>query len=252
MAVRLRKLRQRFGISAPRVAVHAELPWYWRWLGIPVLIASAAAAAAAWIYHAERSGPGIGARQLEQALERARTELEAKQAELDKVRSVADAAGSRIAIERAAEQKLAEQVRALEQENGRMREDMAIFEKMLSTDWRTAPPLSIYRFKVEPDLLPGEYRYRLLLLASAAGRDQDFQGRLELVVSLTANGKSAIMVFPKQGDAGASAFRLAFKRFQRVEGTFRVDPKSKVDSVQVRVYQNGISQPRAAQSVNLG
>ena len=133
-----------------------------------------------------------------------------------------------------------------------MREDLAIFEKMLSTDWRTAPPLSIYRFKVEPDILPGEYRYHLLLLASGAGRDKEFHGRLELVVSLTANGKSAIMIFPKQGDASAGAFHLTFKRFQRVDGTFHVDPNSKVNSVQVRVYENGINHPRAAQSVNLG
>lgn len=254
MGFRLRRLQRRFGISARRVAVRATLPWYWRWLGILVLIvgAAAAAAGAAWVYYAERSGPRFDARQLEQALEQARAELGATQAELGKAKSIANAAGSRIAIERTAEQKLAEQVRGLERENGRMREDMAIFEKMLSTDWRTAPPLSIYRFKVEPDLLPGEYRYQVLLLASAAGGDRDFTGRLELVVSLTANGKSAIMVFPKQGDAGGSAFRLGFKRFHRVEGAFRVNPSSKVESVQVRVYETGINQPRAVQSVNLG
>jgi hypothetical protein len=248
------KLRQRFGIRARKVAVRAELAWYWRWLGILLLLACAAAAAAvaAWLYDANHRVPGVDRRQLAQGLEQARSELDAKQAELDRVRSVADAAGSRIAIERTAEQKLAEQVRTLDQENGSMREELAIFEKMLSTDWRTAPPLSIYRFKVEPDILPGEYRYHLLLLASGAGRDKDFQGRLELVVSLTGSGKSVIMVFPKQGDASAPAFRLTFKRFQRVDGTFRVDPKSKVKSVQVRVYENGINQPRAAQSVNLG
>ena len=41
---------------------------------------------------------------------------------------------------------------------------------------------------MEPDVLPGEYRYRLLLLASGARRDRDFQGRLELAVSLTEAG----------------------------------------------------------------
>ena len=49
------------------------------------------------------------------------------------------------------------------------------------------------------------------------------------------------MSFPEQADAGAAAFRLAFKYFRRVEGTFRVSPKAKVESVQVRVYETGSS-----------
>lgn len=250
MAVKLRKLRQRFGITARKVAVRTEVAWYWRWLGVLLLLACAAALAV-WIYDAGRHLPGADRHDTKDELAQARAELEAEHTELERLRSIADAAGSRIAIERTAEQKLAEQVRTLEQENGRMREELAIFEKMLSTDWRTAPPLTIYRFKVEPDMLPGEYRYRLLL-ASAAGRDKDFQGHLELVVSLTVDGKSAIMTFPKQGEASAPSFRLVFKRFQRVEGTFRVDSKSKVDSVQVRIYEHGFGQPRATQSVTLG
>jgi len=62
------------------------------------------------------------------------------------------------------QQKLAQQIRTLEQENARVREELATFESMLSSEARTANALSIYRFKVEPDVLPGEYRYRLLLL----------------------------------------------------------------------------------------
>ena len=48
-----------------------------------------------------------------------------------------------------------------------------------------------------------------------------------------------MMTFPEQADAAGSAFRLAFKHFQRVEGIFRVNPKARVDSVQVRVYETG-------------
>jgi hypothetical protein len=60
-----------------------------------------------------------------------------------------------------------------------------------------------------------------------------------------------MMSFPEPGDAGAAAFKLAFKYFRRVEGTFRVSPKAKVESVQVRVYETGSSQPRATHSVTL-
>jgi hypothetical protein len=44
---------------------------------------------------------------------------------------------------------------------------------------------------------------------------------------------------------------LAFKYFRRVEGSFRVNPKARVESVQVRVYEAGSNQPRATHTVTL-
>src|SRR5204863_6210032 len=146
--------------------------------------------------------------------------------------------------ERTAEQKLAQQIRALEQENARVREELATFESMLSSDARAAAALSIYRFKVEPDVLPGEYRYRLLLLTPTDRRGRDFNGRLELVVSMQEGGQNAMMSFPEPGDAAAASFRLSSKYFRRVEGTFRVNPKARAESVQVRLYEQGTNQPR--------
>jgi hypothetical protein len=122
---------------------------------------------------------------------------------------------------------------------------------MLSSEARSGTAPAIYRFKVEPDVLPGEYRYRLLLVTPTSRRDRDFNGRLELVVSLQEGGQNAMMSFPEQADAGAAAFRLSFKYFRRVEGTFRVNPRAKVESVQVRVYETGSSQPRAIHTVAL-
>jgi len=249
-ADRFWKLRQRFGIAAPRVAVRTHIPWYWRWIGIAVLL-GVSAASAAWIYDAGRRFAGFDRTETETELTRARAELDTARGELERLRAVANAADSRVSIERTAQQSLAQQIRALEQENARIREELATLESMLSSDARSVSALSIYRFKVEPDLLPGEYRYRLLLLTPSARRDRDFQGRLELVVSLTEDGRSAMMSFPEQADAGAGAFRLAFKYFRRIEGTFRVNPKAKVESVQVRVYETGSAQPRATQTVAL-
>jgi hypothetical protein len=132
-----------------------------------------------------------------------------------------------------------------------VREELATFESMLSSDARATATLSIYRFKVEPDVLPGEYRYRLLLLTPTDRRGRDFNGRLELVVSMQEGGQNAMMSFPEPGDAAAASFRLSFKYFRRVEGTFRVNPKARVESVQVRVYESGSNQPRVTQTVSL-
>jgi hypothetical protein len=45
---------------------------------------------------------------------------------------------------------------------------------------------------------------------------------------------------------------LSFKHFQRVDGIFRVSPKAKVGSVQLRVYETGSAEPKVTQSVTLG
>ena len=247
---RWKVIRQRFGIAAPRVEVQTQIPWYWRWAGIAVLL-GVAAAAASWIYDAGRRYAGFDRREVLQELESVRVELDAARSELSRLRAIANAADSRVSIERTAQQKLAQQVRALEQENARVREELAMVEHMLTSEERHTQTLAIYQFKVEPDVLPGEYRYRLLLLTPTDRRGRDFSGRLELVVNMQEGGRNAMMSFPEPGDAAAAAFRLAFKYFRRVEGTFRVNPKAKVESVQVRVYETGSNQPRATHAVTL-
>jgi hypothetical protein len=251
MAGRLWKLRQRFGIAAPKVAVRTLVPWYLRWLGVAVLLAFSAALAV-WMYDAGRRFAGFDRGEVEQELAGARRELDTLRAELERLRVVANASEAKLSIERTAQQTLAQQMRGLEQQNARLREDLAIFESMLSSDAAQAAPLSILRFKVEPDVIPGEYRYRVLLLAAGARRGREFQGRLELVVNLTEAGRSAIIIVPGPAEAASAAFRLNFKYFQRVEGSFRVDPKARVGSVQVRVYENGAREAKVMQSVTLG
>lgn len=247
---RLTRWRRRFGIAAPRVSVRSEVAWYLRWTGLIVVLACSAVLAA-WMYDAGRRFAGFDRSEVEQELGNARRDLAETRAELDRLRAVANAADSRLAIERTAQLKLAQQIRGLEQETARLREELAIFESMLSAESRAANPLSINRFSVVPDVLPGEYRYRLLLLlAPGSRRDRDFQGRLELVVTLSEGDKSAMMTFPETGDPSAAAFRLAFRHFHRVEGIFRVDPKAKVESVQVRVYEGDSDQIKAAQTAS--
>jgi len=254
MAGRFWKWRQRFGIAAPKVSVRTHVPWYLRWLGLAVMLAFSAALAA-WIYDAGRRFAGFDRSEVEQELTAVRSELGKLRDDLERLRAVANSADSKVSIERTAQQKLAQQIKGMEQENARLREELAIFESMLSSETASAAPLSILRFKVEPEVLPGEFRYRVLLLASGPRRGREFQGRLELVVSLTEDGRSAMITLPGPGKSEASAgsaFRLTFKHFQRVEGIFRVNPKGKVASVQVRVYEAGSGEPKATQSVTLG
>src|SRR3954466_2905747 len=251
MASRFWKLRQRFGIAARHVAIRSQIPWYWRWVGVAVMV-GISAASAAWIYDAGRRFAGFDRSEVQEELGRVKRSLDDTRSELERLTVIANAADSRVSIERTAQQNLAKQIRTLEQENERLKEELATFESMLSSEARSGNGVSVYRFKVDPDVLPGEYRYRLLLLTPSSRREREFHGRLELVVNLTEGGRSAMMSFPEQADAGAAAFKLGFKYFPRVEGTFRISPKAKVETVQVRVYEVGATQPRATHSVTLG
>ena len=251
MAGGLKKLRQRFGISAPRVAVRTHVPWYLRWLLLAVLL-SFSVALAAWMYDAGRRFAGFDRGEVQDELAGMRRELESTRGELAKLRAMANAADSKMSIERSAQVQLARQIRSLEQDNARLREDLAIFENMLSVDTRSVQALNIQRFKVEPDGLPGEYRYRMLLLTGNRRDRGDFQGRLELLVGVQQEGRNAIILIPDRAAADGPPFKLAFRNFFRVEGTFRVDPKAKVGTVQVRIFEIGTAQAKATQSVTLG
>lgn len=237
--------RTRFGISAPKMAVTMHVAWYWRWLGL-VLIASVSLAVAAWIFNAGLRFAGFDRREVEQELKKLSETTKGLEEELVRLRGIANASESRLKIEQAAQSQLVAQAKALEAENARLKEDLGFFENLVPTGER----LSIHRLKIERDALPGEYRYRLLILQGGK-RDRPFQGSLQLLVSVQQGNRNDMMVFPGEKEPGAAGFRLNFRYFFRAEGTFRVPPAASVRSVQVRVLENGVEQARATQSVNL-
>lgn len=247
----LKRLRKRFGISAPRVAVRTHVPWYVRWFALAVLLAFSVALAA-WMYDAGRRFAGFDRSEVEDELTTLRQDMAKARGELRRLQAIADATESRLSIERTAQTKLGEQIRTLEQENARLREDLAIFENMLSADARSAQPLAVQRFRVEADALPGEYVYKMVLMAGARRERGEFQGRLELVVSLQDGGRNAMISLPDRNEADSPAYKLSFKHFQRVEGRFRISPTAKIASVQARVFEGGATQAKVTQNATLG
>ena len=241
----LKRLRTRFGISAPKMAVRMHVAWYWRWLGL-MLFASVSLAVAAWIFNAGLRFAGFDRSEVEQELQKLSQATSGLEEELVRLRGIAHASESRLKIEQAAQSQLMAQAKALEEENARLREDLAFFENLLPTGEK----LSVHRLKVERDALPGEYRYRLLILQGGK-RDKPFQGSLQLVVSVQHGNRNDMMVFPGEKEPAGAGFRLNFRYFYRAEGTFRVPPAAKVRAVQVRVLESGSDQVRATQSVNL-
>jgi len=242
MARLFKRIRARFGISAPKVTVRTHVGWYWRWLGIIVALALFVGAAA-WLYDAGRRFAGFDRRETEEELSRLRASVARLEKETGRLRAIADASESRLKIEQAAQAQLEVQAKALEAQNTRLKEDLAFFENLTPSTSK----LSIHRFRVDPDVLPGEYRYRLLVLRGGR-RAREFRGSLQLVISLQPEGRNATISIPDQASAHDVGYSLRFKYFQLVEGTFRVPASAKLISVQARVLEEGTIQARANQN----
>jgi hypothetical protein len=242
MPFSLRALRHRWGIAAPRMTVRTHVAWYWHALGL-VAILSISITLALWMYDAGRRFAGFDATAASEELATLHGRIVQLEEEARQLRSVE----SRVQIEKTAQEQLVKQLKTVEAENARLREDLAFFENLAAG--RAEDKLAVSRFKVESDAVPGEYRYRVLV--TQGGKDREFLGRLQLVVSVRQAGRDVTLVIPDEKAQESAAYRVQFRRFFSTEGTFKVDPAATVRSVQVRVFEQGIGQPRATQSFNL-
>src|SRR3972149_753566 len=200
----LRRLRNRFGIAAPRLAVNPHVPWYWRALRI-VAVLSISGALALWMYDAGRRFAGFDRSLVVDELTFLRARVAELEAELPKLRAVGDSGDARLKIEQGAKRDLARQMKQLEADNARLKEDIAFFEN-LSTRDQTDERGQVARFKVEPGVLPGEYRYRVLVMQGGP-RPRGFSGRLQFIINLQRGGKDVILVIPDEAPEPGSAYQ---------------------------------------------
>lgn len=248
LALTLRRLRGRFGISAPKVAVRTHVPWHWRAL-VAIVVLAAALALAGWIYDAGRRFAGFDRSVTEQEIGSLREQAARMEAEVARLRSVASASESRLQIERTALQQLTDQARVLEGENARLKEELAVFENLARGDDNKGGGLTISRLHVEPDAVAGQYRYRLLVAQQGAQNGREFKGRLQVVVALRQGSDGTILVIPGMNDPEAAKYVVSFRSFRRLEGIFRIPGGAAVTSVEVRLLQEGSI--KAAQRVSL-
>jgi hypothetical protein len=172
------------------------------------------------------------------------------QAELHRLRTATVTSDSRIQIEKSAQGQLANQLKVVEAENAKLKEELTFFETLVPGGKEDR--LTIHSLRVEPNGTAGEYKYRMLLFAGSGRRSPDFTGTLQLVLNVQNSDRSDLVItLPDVRTAPDSSYKLRFRRMQRVEGVFRVDPTAKVREVQVRVLETGATQPNATQTFTL-
>ncbi len=244
----LKSLKYRVGINAPRVAVRAHMPWHTRWIIFGCI--GAAVAGASWAtYHFGREFTGFRKSEIESEMKRLHDATAKQAAEIADIRQKLAASESQRQIEAVTYVDLAKQVKGLSTENATLKDDLAFFQSLLPTAARD-DTIALGRLKVEPDMLPGEFKYRLLVVQGGQ-RPADFQGHVQLVVSALQGSEKVVLALPPAADGKTREYQLNFKSFQRVEGTFKIAPGAVVKSVQVRVYQIGASAPKLTQTINI-
>ncbi|MEY2894070.1 MAG: hypothetical protein RJA98_3978 [Pseudomonadota bacterium] len=221
--MRWKLLRRRFTISAPRMIVRSHLPWPLRWVVVALMLGFSAALAL-WAFELGKSLAGLD-RDAKAELAQLRQEVSALRGEREKAITVANTAESLLKSERAAQEKLAQQVKAAESENLSLKADLGFFERLLPAG--ATQGVSIRALQAEPQD-PGHLRFQLLVMQP--GKTQpDFTGRYDVTLSGTLDGKPWTLAAP----GGAQALQL--KQYLRLEGLVEHPPQAVIKTIQARV-----------------
>jgi len=235
--MRFKLLRRRLTISAPRMSVRSAMPWPIRW-ALAAVVLGFCAAIGLWAFELGKDIAGVDTGAKEE-LVRLRGEVEHLREERDKAQSILNTSGSLITAERAAQERLAAQIRTLEAENRSLREDLGFFEKLIPAGG--AEGVAIRGLQAE--VLSGTQLKWQVLVIQPVKNAPEFQGRLEVSLSGTIDGRPWLMPLP------GGALPLQFRQYRRLEGMVNLPERAVVKNVSAKVLDGTAT--RAVQSVAL-
>lgn len=221
--MRWKLMRRRLSISAPRMIVRSHLPWPLRWAALAVVLGFSAAIAM-WAFEFGKDIAGLD-RNASAELARLRAEVAQLHAERERTMSIASTADSLLKAERAAQERLTQQLKQIEAENLALKANLGFFERLLPTG--ASAGLSIRGLQVE-SRTPGQLRYQLLVMQPGKS-PPEFRGRYEITLVGTLEGKPWSYT-PPDGTKP-----LQMKQYLRVEGMIDHPSEAVVESLQVRV-----------------
>ncbi len=243
--MRLRLLRRRLTISAPRMAVRSALPWPFRW-AVLAIVFGFCAAIGLWAFEFGKDIAGLdgGAKdevlKLRAEMAVVRTDLAKTKDERDKAQLIANTAGTLVTTEKAAQERLMAQNRQLEADIRSMRDDLGFFERLIPTS--TGAEGVVIR-GLQADVQNGRQVRWQVLVIQPQKNPGEFAGMLELSFSGTQNGRpwSASLVEGPQA--------IKFRQYGRIEGIFELPAQTLLKGVSAKILQGSVT--RATQSVKL-
>jgi hypothetical protein len=223
--MRLRLLRRRLTVAAPRMAIRSALPWPFRWALVAVVLGFCGAIAL-WTFELGKGLAGLEAVSKEEIV-RMRAEIVRLTEEREQAISQANGAQTLLVAEKAAQEKLAQTVKQVEAENRVLHEDLGFFEKLIPTN-RTE---TIAIRGVQAERVSGtQLKWQVLLIQSVKNAPV-FRGIMDIQLSGTLGGKAWNLVAPGYPQA------LELKQYRRVEGVVDVPEAVFVKNLSIKVTQ---------------
>lgn len=235
--MRWKLIRRRLSVAAPRVMVRSHLPWPLRW-AVAAVVFGFSAALALWAFEFGKDIAGLD-REAKEELQRLRQDVTQLREVARRAQAVADTAESLLKTERAAQERLAGEVRQLEAERQQLRADLGFFENLMPTNGEGVQLRGLQAHSSAP----GRLRFQMLVL-QAGKITSEFQGRYELVATGTQAGKPWSQPLP------GGPRQIQFRQYARVEGDFEHPGDAVVKSIQARVVDKD-GAVRATQSAKL-
>ncbi len=226
--MRLRLLRRRLTVSAPRMAVRSALPWPVRWL-VGAVVLGFSGAMALWAFEFGKEIAGLD-RNAKQELEQLRSEVQTLRTDLGRAQSISNTSESLLTAEKSAQEQLLLQIRQLETDNQALRSDLGFFERLIPGSGSDA--LSIRGLQVER-VGEGQLKWQVLLI-QALKNAPDFKGTLELSFVGTLEGK------PWSLSPAPVAQPVLIKSYLRQEGVVDVPAQAVVKTVTAKILQGGV------------
>jgi transposase-like protein len=241
-------LRRRFGVAAPQLRVRTQ--WSWKVKGT---IAAVLLGAFGWLYYsgfdAGRIVAGFNVGKIEEERNKMSTELAQLRGENEQLKKARIDLANAAQIAQGTTDVLTKQLKDLQDENTRLKEETSFFEKLLGKNVAGKNGLAIQRLQAEREAAD-LYRFRALVVQGTA--DNPFKGKMHITAQLVgANDKRITINLPEEQTELQNALNLDFKAYQRVEGVFKVPANAQLKALNVRIVQPGSKEPKAQQSLQL-
>ncbi len=196
------------------------------------------AAIALWAFEFGKGIAGLDIH-LKEEIQSLRAEVVQLHADRDKTQSIVNTSGSLLTAEKAAQEKMAGQIRQLEANNLSLRDDLGFFEKLLPA--AGANGVSIRSLQAEK-LSATQLKWQVLVIQPVKGAP-DFNGKLDMTINGTLAGNPWMVNLP----GGAQA--LQFKQYRRIEGVLDLPPQAVVQTITAKVLEGTVT--RSVQTFKL-
>lgn len=151
-------------------------------------------------------------------------------------------------VERAAQDNLSKELAKLQDEDMRLKEDVAFYKNILTENAGTSQ-VKLHSFELVKGQQPNQYEYHILMVQSGR-HDKTIQGNIRLMLSGIQSGKPVSLPVTLDSTA-AQAMKINFKYYQRIDGRFMVPDGMLAQAAEASFIEIGGNQPKISKRVDL-